>query len=214
MGVKKGDKVGLFLPMVAELPLAMLACARYVPSLFPFLPPWSFHHKTNTSTDLSWIRPSLPTHLLALVLSIRSCSPASRKRPWPTACATQSARYVPGPPPSLLFFPAPLSLISQLHQSFLSSLPPSRLSSLATASFAGPSSFPSSKQSTTPSSSARYGGREGRRSIYYSDIMLKVILLPPLLSFAQTGKGPYNRIYLGLGAPGRRSCRRGAHAGS
>ena len=28
MGVGKGDRVGLFLPMVAELPLAMLACAR------------------------------------------------------------------------------------------------------------------------------------------------------------------------------------------
>uniref|UniRef100_I2CQN9 Acetyl-coenzyme A synthetase n=1 Tax=Nannochloropsis gaditana (strain CCMP526) TaxID=1093141 RepID=I2CQN9_NANGC len=28
MGVKRGDTVGLFLPMVAELPLAMLACAR------------------------------------------------------------------------------------------------------------------------------------------------------------------------------------------
>jgi acetyl-CoA synthetase len=28
LGVKKGDRVGLFMPMVAELPLAMLACAR------------------------------------------------------------------------------------------------------------------------------------------------------------------------------------------
>lgn len=28
MGVKKGDKVSIFMPMVAELPLAMLACAR------------------------------------------------------------------------------------------------------------------------------------------------------------------------------------------
>lgn len=28
LGVKKGDKVSIFMPMVSELPLAMLACAR------------------------------------------------------------------------------------------------------------------------------------------------------------------------------------------
>ena len=28
MGVKKGDAVSIYMPMVAELPIAMLACAR------------------------------------------------------------------------------------------------------------------------------------------------------------------------------------------
>jgi acetyl-CoA synthetase len=28
LGVKKGDRVGIYLPMIPELPIAMLACAR------------------------------------------------------------------------------------------------------------------------------------------------------------------------------------------
>ena len=28
LGVKKGDRVAIYLPMIMELPIAMLACAR------------------------------------------------------------------------------------------------------------------------------------------------------------------------------------------
>jgi len=51
-GVKKGDAVAIYMPMLAELPIAMLACARIgaVHSVSPILGHWGLY-------PWSWVNP-------------------------------------------------------------------------------------------------------------------------------------------------------------